>query len=127
MASLVNQILWLTGVPIPGWRWMGARISEWRFEVVTKRSQSVGDDWGQTEAIRRHLKQKIRLFADCFASARLCHSVDYLAEKPYKSRYLAEREGFEPSLGYYPKHAFQAGYLSGCIACNSNGCIENCW
>ena len=22
---------------------------------------------------------------------------------------LAEREGFEPSLGYYPKHAFQAG------------------
>jgi hypothetical protein len=22
--------------------------------------------------------------------------------------FLAEREGFEPSLGYYPKHAFQA-------------------
>ena len=23
MARLVNQILWLTGVPVHGWRWMG--------------------------------------------------------------------------------------------------------
>jgi hypothetical protein len=85
-----------------------ARISAWRFEVVTKRSQSSGDDWGQTEAIRRHLKQKSRLFTGCFASVRFCYPVDDFAKAPYKSRCLAEREGFEPSLGYYPKHAFQA-------------------
>ena len=92
MARLLNQLSWLTGVPISGWRWMEARISAWRFEVVTKRSQSVGDDWGQTEAIRRHSKQKSRLFTGCFTSARICHSVDYFSNTPYKSMCLAERE-----------------------------------
>ena len=40
---------------------------------------------------------------------------------------MAERAGFEPAVGYEPTHAFQAGYLSACIASNGNGFMENCW
>ena len=68
-----------------------------------------GGERGISVTIRAQLKTKKPTFVGCFASATLCPLWMILPKNPYKTRLLAEREGFEPSLGYSPKHAFQAG------------------
>ena len=69
---------------------------------------------GTTTLIQKSLGKCSRLYASLNRSTYQLNQGEMMVEnakRPEKGRSknnLAERAGFEPALGYYPKHAFQA-------------------
>jgi len=72
---------------------------------------------GTTTLIQKSLGKCSRLYASLNRSTYQLNQGEMMVEnakRPEKGRSknnLAERAGFEPALGYYPKHAFQARYF----------------